>query len=441
MVSRVNKAALPGSLRLTATFAWGALCALILLCTFHPLVARGLKQGPLELTFWHSMSLYQSNTLETLVERYNQTREDTRIRPVFQGLYLDMITKLISASKTGDLPDIAQIAIEYLDVFIESGKLEPISFSLSPEDRADILPQFWSGVTRGREIYAFPFNQSVQVLYYNKDAFEKAGLDPGKPPKTWADVIEYGRKLTLDTDGDGAVDRWGVLISLEGVFGLTPLIRQVGGEFLDEGGRKVLFDGKAGVRVMSTVQDMVYKHAIMPSNWTLFEGTNAFLQGKIAMGPITCAGIKFAEQNLPWRLGIAPLPYFENKSVLLGGAGLAVFSKSSYRKKAALDFISWLTNRENTILWHEQTGYLPIRKSAIESLELKSFYAEHPNYKVPVDQLPYARTPDFTPYLPQLDKIVRTAIESIMVGGNDPGKTLRAAAERANELFAAEVMK
>jgi sn-glycerol 3-phosphate transport system substrate-binding protein len=431
----------PVTRRLTASFAAACLCAASLICAFSPLYARGLKKNPFELTFWHSMSVYQGNALEKLVDLYNQSSDNVRVKLVFQGLYADMNTKLINASKTGDLPDIAQIAIEYLDVFIRSGKLEPIADYLTPADRADILPQFWSGVTRGREIYAFPFNQSVQVLYYNKDAFEKAGLDPGKPPKTWADVVEYGKKLTHDSDGDGVVDKWGVLISLEGVFGFTPLIRQVGGEFLDESGRRVLFDSEAGIRVMRLVQDMAFKHKIMPSNWTLFEGTNAFLQGKIAMGPITCAGIKFAEENLPWRLGIAPLPYFENKSVLLGGAGLAVFSKSPYGKNAALDFVSWLTNRENTIRWHEQTGYLPLRRSAIESLELKSFYSEHPNFKVPVDQLPYARPPDFTPYLPQIDRIIRSAIESIMITGNDPAKALHAAAEKANELLEAEERK
>ena len=406
-----------------------------------PLHARGMKKGDLQLTMWHSMSIYQGDTLERLVDEYNGLDDGIDVNLVFQGLYDEMKTKLINASKTGDFPDIAQVAIEYLDVFINSGKLEPITDYIPQEDRDDILPQFWSGVSRAREVYAYPFNQSVQVLYYNKDAFAKAGIDPEKPPKTWNDLIDYGKKLTVDTDKDGTVDQWGVLVSLEGVFGLTPLVRQVGGELLDEGRKKALFDGEAGVKAMRLVQDLALKHKIMPSNWTLFEGTNAFLQGKIAMGPITSAGIKFAEENLPWRLGIAPLPYIENKSVLLGGAGLAVFSKSSYGKKAALDFLRWITNKENTIRWHEQTGYLPLRKSAIESLELQSFHKAHPNYRVPVDQLSYSRPPDFTAYLPQIDQVIRYAIDSIMVGGSNPEKTLHQAAEKVNEILTAEEKK
>lgn len=398
----------------------------------------GTKRRSVELTFWHSMSIYQGDTLEQLIEEYNNNNEDIQVRLIFQGLYDDMKIKLINAVKTGDLPDVSQVAIEYLDVFIDDNRIEPITDYISEDDKNDILSQFWNGVTRQRKIYAFPFNHSVQVLYYNKDAFEKAGLDPDKPPKTWEDVIKYGKKLTKDFDGDGTIDQWGILVSLEGVFGFTPLIRQVGGEFLNDDRSKALFNSEEGVRVMELVQKMAYEYKIMPSNWTLFEGTSAFLQGKIAMGPITCAGIKFAEDNLPWELGIAPLPYIENKSVLLGGAGLVIFSKSSHRRKAVMNFISWLTNKENSIRWHEKTGYLPIRKSAMESFELQSFHRLNPNYKVPVDQLSYSRPPDFTPYLPQIDQIVRYAIEDIMINRKDPQKTLNIAAEKVNNLLKEE---
>lgn len=400
-----------------------------------------IKNRYVEISFWHSMSIYQGDTLEKLVEEFNRTHDDIHIRLTFQGLYNETKTKLINAAKTGDLPDIAQVAIEYLDVFIRDNRIEPLANLITDEERSDILNQFWNGVSRDREIYAFPFNQSVQVLYYNKDAFKKAGIDPDKPPKTWDDVILYGKELTKDFNKDGIVDQWGVLISLEGVFGFTPLIRQVGGEFIDQEHNHALFNSNEGLKVMNLLLDMAYKHKIMPSNWTLFEGTNAFLQGKIVMGPITCAGIKFAEENLPWQLGIAPLPYIENKSVLLGGAGLVIFTKQSYKKRAALTFVRWLTSRENTILWHKETGYLPLRKSAIESFELMSFHKQNPNYRVPVDQLPYSRPPDFTPYLPQIDQIVRFAIEDIMINRNDPEDALNLAAAKVNELLKNEGRK
>jgi len=403
--------------------------------------AKNQPETPVELTFWHSMSIYQGDSLEKIIEEYNTQVQGVKIKPVFQGLYDEMKTKLINAAKTDSFPDIAQVAIEYLDIFIHEGKIEPVTENILDEDRADILSQFWNGVSRGREIYAIPFNQSVQVLYYNKNAFIKAGLDPEKPPKTWKEVIEYGKKLTIDRENDGTIDQWGVLISVEGVFGFTPLIRQVGGEFLNEDRNRALFNSDKGVQVMQLLQDMVYKHKIMPRSWTLFEGTNAFLEGKIAMGPITCAGIKFAENNLPWELGIAPLPYIENKSVLLGGAGLVIFSSSPAKRRQAMEFARWLTSKENTIKWHMQTGYLPLRKSAIESIELQSFHHSNPNYRVPVEQLPYSRPPDFTPFLPQIDRIVRFAIEEIIINRKEPQWVLNFAAAKVDELLQKEENK
>jgi ABC-type glycerol-3-phosphate transport system substrate-binding protein len=410
----------------------------LLLSSVISLLAGGKNRRSNELTLWHSMSIYQGDALESLVDDYNKSQDDVHVALVFQGLYPEMKTKLINAVSTGQTPDIAQVAIEYLDVFIEDGYVEPITDFIAEEDRRDILNQFWNSVTRNREIYAYPFNLSVQVLYYNKDAFQSSGLDPDKPPKTWDEVIEYGKVLTKDFDNNGIVDQWGVLVSLEGVFGFTPLIRQVGGEFLSEDRTRALFNSEAGIRVMTLLQDMAHVYQIMPSNWSLFEGTTAFLEGKIVMGPITCAGIKFAEENLPWKLGIAQLPYIENKSVLLGGGALVNMAKSSSRRKAVFNFITWLTQKQNSIRWHMETGYLPLRKSAIESYELQSFYRLNPNYRVPVEQLPYSRPPDFTPYLPQIDQIIRYAIEDIMINRKDPRIILDLAADKVNDILKGE---
>jgi sn-glycerol 3-phosphate transport system substrate-binding protein len=398
----------------------------------------GKRGGGRELEFWHSMSIYQGNALEELIKEYNALQDDVVVRPVFQGLYGEMRTKLAHALANKSTPDIAQVGIEYLDTFIHSGKLSPITGFIPEEDSKDILPQFWSAVTREQEVYAYPFNMSVQVLYYNRDAFRHAGLDPSRPPRTWDEVIQYGKRLTVDLSGNGLIDQWGVMVSLEGVFGFTPLIRQMGGELLNDSATSAVFDSEAGVSVMRTLHDMIYRHRIMPPNWTLFEGTSAFLEGKIVMGPITSAGIKFAEENLPWELGIAPLPYFENKSALLGGAGLINMNRSAARTREAVAFMSWLTGRRNTVTWHQKTGYLPVRSSAIESLEIKSFHAAHPNYRVPVEQLPYARPPDFTPHLSQINAIVRYAIEEILIDSEDPEPTLEAAAHQVNLLLEEE---
>jgi ABC-type glycerol-3-phosphate transport system substrate-binding protein len=82
-----------------------------------------------------------------------------------------------------------------------------------------------------------------------------------------------------------------------------------------------------------------------------------------------------------------------------------------------------------------ETGYLPLRKSAIESYELQGFHELNPHYRIPVEQLPYSRPPDFTPYLPQIDQIIRYAIEDIMINRKDPRIILDLAAEKVNDIL------
>jgi len=130
------------------------LCLLIL----SNLYAMKNRQGrEIDLTFWHSMSIYQGGALESLVEEYNRTHDDVHINLIFQGLYNETKIKLVNALKTGDIPDLAQVSIEYLDVFIADGRIEPINDLIAAEDRDDILSQFWNGLMRGRDIYAVPF--------------------------------------------------------------------------------------------------------------------------------------------------------------------------------------------------------------------------------------------------------------------------------------------
>jgi len=200
---------------LLAVAALAALPAILV----HPMGGRGKGR---ELELWHSMSIYQGDSLEKLIDEYNASQDQVTVRPVFQGLYDEMRAKLMAALNTRDVPDVAQVGIEYLDVFIQSDAIPPITQFVPEHDREDILRQFWNTVTREQEIYAYPFNMSVQVLYYNRDAFREVGLDPSRPPKTWEEAVKFARQLTIDVDGNGTIDQWGLMVSLEGVFGFTP---------------------------------------------------------------------------------------------------------------------------------------------------------------------------------------------------------------------------
>ena len=359
--------------------------------------------------------------MDQLIRDFNKANApNIEVKGIFQGFYQDMMIKLISASASNNLPDIAQLSVDRLDLFIRDGLLSPLDEAISQEDRDDILGAYWDVVTRKGKVWAMPFNQSVQVLFYNKNFYAERGLDPETPPATWDEVLPMARKLTEDTNKDGTPDRWGILVGILELYAFVPIVEQRGGRPFSEDMKKATFNDAAGIKALTFLQDLAHKYRVMPTKMTTDEALTSFLSGNIAMGPLTSAGTKFAEENLPWTLGVAPLPKGVRASTALGGASLVVFEGNDReRQEAARKFIQWMGNRKNTIRWHLGTGYLPLRRSALDSLELKLFHKKNPNYKVAVDQLDVAHHIPSTPNLEKLNKIIRELFESVVLHGAD----------------------
>jgi ABC-type glycerol-3-phosphate transport system substrate-binding protein len=140
------------------------------------------------------------------------------------------------------------------------------------------------------------------------------------------------------------------------------------------------------------IHDLIYKYAIMPRNWTNFEGGQAFLSGKLAMGPFISGGLVYFEDNLPWKLKISSFPSINGqKSLPLTGSALVNFAKNKKKRRAANEFILWLVNKENTIKIFKDVGYVPVRRSAVNSLDLLAFLKDNPNHAAVLDALEHSR--------------------------------------------------
>lgn len=261
------------------------------------------------------------------------------------------------------MPDVAQVQFEYLDPYIENGLIEPLDDVIPDKDRKDILDKMWDLVERKGHIYGVPFCVSTTVFFYNADAFKKAGLDPERPPSTWEDLIETGKTLTKDTDEDGVIDKYAMMFWMDGFYGFAPFLWANGGQLFSIDGRRVILTSREMIDTIYMLHDLVFKHRIMPQNWTDWEGGQAFLTGNLAMGPFTSAAISYGEQNLPWTLRIAPMPSIKGRRyTMLGGSALVNFSRNKKRKKAVNEFMFWLVNKENTIKIHKAVGYIPVRE-------------------------------------------------------------------------------
>jgi sn-glycerol 3-phosphate transport system substrate-binding protein len=190
------------------------------------------------------------------------------------------------------------------------------------------------------------------------------------------------------------------------------------------------------IKTMTMLRDLVYKYRIMPQKWTDWEGGQAFLTGKLAMGPFTSSVITYGEQNLPWKLRIAPMPSVNGKRyTVLAGSGLVDFSSSKKKRKAVDEFMFWLINKENTIRLHKVIGSIPVRTSALNSLELRAFHKENPNYRIPIESLEFARPlPRLVEYY-KINKRLRDMLQRIFMEGADIVTELKKAEEDINSMM------
>jgi len=343
---------------------------------------------------------------------------------------------MLTAAITNQLTDVAQIPFEFLDSYVENGLIKPIDDEIPGDVRNDVMEKMWEMVSRNGKIYGLPFGAITDVFYYNVNSFREAGLDPTVPPTTWDELVEMGKRLSRDSDGDGTIDVYAMTFYLNGVYGLAPLLWANGGAFLSEDGNRVNLTSPEMEKTVSMLYDLVFTHKIMPRTWTDWESAQAFLMGKIAMGWFISPGISFNEQNLPWEFRVSHIPRFNgNRYVTLSGTALVNFAQKKKKRRAAWDFMLWLIHKENDIRMYERIGFLPIRKSSLNSLELKAYAQAHPNYKVPLEVLDYARPLPYHPEFLKINHEISNMLQRIMLEGADPREELQKTEKLINSML------
>jgi sn-glycerol 3-phosphate transport system substrate-binding protein len=404
---------------------------LVFIMISSPLFARSEK-----ISFWHGQGFHAKRIIEELVDEYNRTHSDVHVDAVFQGLYQDMEVKMLAAAVTRQLPEVALEQIEYIDLYVNEGLVSPIDAVIKEETRKDVWGVMWDAVTREGRTYGVPFCMSTTVLFYNRDVFEKSGLDPDKPPETWEQIIAFGRRLSVDENGDGSPDRFAISVWQNGLYGWAPILWANGGTLFSEDGTRINLTSSEMKKTIGMLKDLVYKHEIMPKSWTDWESGQAFLAGDLAMGFFSSAGIAYSEQNLPWSLGVAPMPSINGRRfTVLSGSALVNFAKNKKKKKAANDFIFWLIDKPNIIRLHKEIGYIPVRKSAVNSLDLRSFHRTNPNFRIPVEQLAFARSlPHHNEYF-KINKLLIEMLQRVILQDSNPDETLAATEKEINLLL------
>lgn len=390
--------------------------------------------GVVTLEFWHAMGGPLGDALDELIAEFNETHPDIEIRSISMGRYQALSQKIMAAVAAGQPPVLAQAYEAWTEVLIENGSAEPLDGyiagenGLSDEELADFVPGMldnnrWNGI-----VYSFPFNKSVRALYWNRDVFEREGLD--RAPANWDEYLAYARATTKDLDGDGETDQWGTAGQIS-AWMFENLLIQNGGRILNEAGTQAAFDGPEGREALEFMVRLLTEYGKVTSG---YEYQNDFQAGKVAMIEGSTVSLSFMEGKYTFDMAVAPLPENKSKGCFVAGTNVVIFADAPQAQKdAAWAFIKWFTSPEITARWAVGTGYVPVRMSAMESDTMIARAQEIAGLNEVLGQLTYASyEPRSSAWYAGRKHLEETGVESALRKQMSPREALAAAAKAVN---------
>ena len=373
------------------------------------------ESGKTEIVFWHAMGGPLGEAMDKLIDEYN-TNPNSKcyVKTINMGGYDTLQKKLLASLIAKEAPDIAQNFETLTKKFIKHKKIVCIDDLINAdieeakkegkeiEDiRKDIIPALLINNTFSGKLYSFPFNKSVQVLYYNKTMFKKVGLDPEKPPRTFKELREYCQKIVDYYKNDGIERKlhiYGYGCAKSNNWSFLNRIKANKGYIVKrdkDGVLKCGFNEKAAIDSLNFLQDMLKDSDPEGKGYPLakegqgFDHQNDFTAGLCGIIESSVTSKKFMNIT-DFELGMAPVPGIEDESLpggvyrstILSGTNICIFNNEDKAKiEGAWDFIKWFTSTENGVKWSLGTTYMPVRQSSVNSQQMQQAIAKDPNLK------------------------------------------------------------
>lgn len=351
--------------------------------------------APAQLTFWHSMTGEKGKLLGELTEEFNRSPENGgryEVVPQFVGTYEEGLNKLRTSLLAKKGPHIAQITDIGTQVMIDSQGVVPLQEFID-RDPSFPLKEILIPIKRYYEVdgrlASLPFATSNPILFYNVDAFEKAGIK--EAPKTFAELREFARRLTNPKTKNVGVT-WPLsswffeeFIALQG----QVIVNQENGR----SGRatEALYLTPEAIRFVTLWRDMNREKSFsnVGRGWDPAEAN--FLAGRAAMLIHSTSDVFEVTRKAKFKVSTAPLPKAEGVKgggTIVGGNSLWIMKdKPSNEREGSYLFVKFMASRGVQKKWHVGTGYFPIREDLILELEKEGFYRKYPAAKTAIDQL------------------------------------------------------
>ncbi len=406
-----------------------------------PSIVRAAN-APLEIPFFFPIAV--SGPITAIIDGYAADfaaeHTDIQIKPVYAGNYDDTIAKAVTAFKGGKAPPLAMLGAIQVFTLIDLDAIVPFDdIASSAEDKAwlgSFFPAFLANGNVQGHTWSIPFQRSTAVLYWNKDAFKEAGLNPEVPPATWTEHMAFARKLTRKS-GD-TVSRWGTQIpSTAGTYWLyQALAAEAGQQLMNNAGNETYFASAGAIEALEYWAELgkLGVHAPGVVDWGVTP--NDFVAGRTAMMWTTTGNLSFVKSKAPFPFGVAMLPAGKKRGSPTGGGNFHIFKTATQAERdASLMFVKWVSQPERAAAWSIATGYVATRPDAWATETMKKYATDFPPAGVARDQLQYAVPELSTHENQQVTLPLNTALQAALTGTKTAAAALTEAQANAQRIL------
>jgi sn-glycerol 3-phosphate transport system substrate-binding protein len=373
---------------------------------------------------------------------FNKENPTIKVSPIYAGSYQDTIVKALTANKAGTPPAASVLLSTDTFTLIDDDAIVPVDNFVKTDDDKKWLNGFYKAFMLNSQVggktWGVPFQRSTVVLYWNKEAFKEAGLDPNKPPATWAEMVAMAQKLTKK-DASGKVVQYGVQIPSSGFpyWLFQGLTTQNDVILANEAGTQTRFDDPKVIEALQFWVDLSKKHGAHPPGIVEWGTTpKDFMEKKTAMIWTTTGNLTNIRNNAKFDFGVAMLPAGKKRGSPTGGGNFFIFKKAPpAQQEAAFKFAKWLTQPARAAQWGIDTGYVAVSPAAFDTPALKKYASDFPPATVARDQLQFAVAELSTHDNQRVAKALNDGLQAALTGSKTPEQAMKDAQREAERLL------
>lgn len=385
-----------------------------------------------KLTFWHYWDGANGQALQSLIDRYQKDHPGVSIESVFVPGG-DLLTKLQAAITAKQTPTLAISDLVAMPLLTRSGALVPLDDYLKAANTnlSDYFPgPLVYGQYQGKR-YSLPVSASNLALFWNKDLFRQAGLNPERGPRNWDEMLQFARTIKQKTG------KWGLELFTTGGEGTTWQTQVyfwgAGADFLNSDNSAPAFNSAQGQKALQFLVDLVQKEKVAPlAPWGLFG------RGEAGMVMDGSWMTQFFPMQVNFELGATPFPFASGGKAAtnMGGEQVFIFKGDEATQKAAWDFIQWFSSTPVQVEWNRATGFMPVKKSVANDPGYKAWVKNaRPLLQPFVDSMAFARPRPPVPSYPQISDIFARYVQEALYGRMSVKDALNKAAAEVTPLL------